>query len=187
MIWTESRERGSILVVDVTAPGDPGADGSEPADLTGPRFDEARRRVVSSSLRVTRQRVAVLAVIQPGEHLDADTIAARARQVLGSISRQAVYDALAALARAQLIRTIEPAGSPVLHEIRVGDNHHHLVCRECGRVVDVDCAAGAAPCLEPPDRHGFQIDAAEVTWWGLCEDCAPSDTPPNQFPRKDSP
>lgn len=187
MIWTESRERASIGVVDVTAPGDPGGDGSGPADLTGPRFDAARKRVASSALRVTRQRVAVLSVIEPGEHLDADTIAARARQVLGSISRQAVYDALAALARARLIRTIEPAGSPVLHEIRVGDNHHHLVCRECGRVTDIDCATGAAPCLEPQDPNGYRIDEAEITWWGLCEDCAPADESPNQFPRKDSP
>ena len=96
-------------------------------DPGGPEFDAARARIAASSLRVTRQRVAVLAVIRPGEHLDADTIAARVRQLLGAVSRQAVYDALAALARAHLIRMIEPAGSPVLHEIRVRDNHHHLI------------------------------------------------------------
>lgn len=163
--------------METTASGDPGAGGTESGELSGPRFDAARQRVAASSLRVTRQRVAVLAVIEPGEHLDADTIATRVRQVLGSISRQAVYDALSALARAHLIRMIEPAGSPVLHEIRVRDNHHHLVCRECGRVTDIDCATGAAPCLEPPDRLGFQIDEAEVTWWGVCRECAAASAP----------
>ena len=166
-----------MVDMETTAPGDPGAGGTEWGELSEPRFDAARQRVAGSSLRVTRQRVAVLAVIEPGEHLDADTIATRVRRVLGSISRQAVYDALSALARAHLIRMIEPAGSPVLHEIRVGDNHHHLVCRECGRVIDIDCATGAAPCLEPPEHHGFRIDEAEVTWWGLCEQCASTVTP----------
>jgi Fur family transcriptional regulator, stress-responsive regulator len=131
----------------------------------------AAERLTGAGLRVTRQRLAVLDAITPGEHLDVETIIERARLDLGSVSTQAVYDALHALDTAGLVRRIEPGGGRALFEIRVGDNHHHLVCRSCGMVVDVDCAAGAAPCLDVPDRDGFVIDEAEVTWWGYCPDC----------------
>lgn len=124
-------------------------------------------------LRVTRPRLAVLQVLTdvPG-HLDVDDIARRVRGQLNSVSTQAVYDVLNALASAGLARRIEPAGSPARFEARVGDNHHHMVCRDCGVIVDVDCAVGAAPCLEPSDTHGFQLDEAEITFWGRCQSCA---------------
>ncbi|HLL64247.1 MAG TPA: Fur family transcriptional regulator [Micromonosporaceae bacterium] len=123
-------------------------------------------------LRVTRPRLAVLDVLagHPG-HLDVDQIAGRVRERLDSVSTQAVYDVLSALSRAGLARRIEPAGSPALFEARVGDNHHHLVCRGCGLIADVDCSAGAAPCLDPSEAHGFAVDEAEVTFWGLCPTC----------------
>jgi len=120
---------------------------------------------------VTRPRVAVLEVLSEGGHLEVDDIANRVRGRLDSVSTQAVYDVLGALARAGLARRIEPAGSAALYEHRVGDNHHHVVCRGCGAVADVDCAVGAAPCLEPSTSHGFVLDEAEVTFWGLCPSC----------------
>jgi Fur family ferric uptake transcriptional regulator len=121
---------------------------------------------------VTRPRLAVLEVLStsPG-HLDVDEIAEKVRQRLESVSTQAVYDVLSALSRAGLARRIEPAGSPARFEGRVGDNHHHIVCRACGMIADVDCAMGEAPCLDPSERHGFEVDEAEVTFWGLCPDC----------------
>ena len=124
-------------------------------------------------LRVTRPRLAVLDVLaeEQGHHLGVDEIAARVRQRLHSVSIQAVYDVLAVLSRAGLARRIEPAGSPALFESRAGDNHHHVVCRGCGAVADVDCAVGAAPCLDPSQDHGFVLDEAEVTFWGLCPTC----------------
>jgi len=125
----------------------------------------------SHGLRVTRPRVAVLEVLSEGGHLEVDDIANRVRGRLDSVSTQAVYDVLGALARAGLARRIEPAGSAALYEHRVGDNHHHVVCRGCGAVADVDCAVGAAPCLEPSTSHGFVLDEAEVTFWGLCPSC----------------
>jgi Fur family ferric uptake transcriptional regulator len=131
----------------------------------------AAERLSGAGLRVTRQRLAVLDAITPGEHLDVETIVDRACIQLGSVSTQAVYNALHALHAADLVRRIEPAGGPALFEIRVGDNHHHLVCRDCGMVIDVDCAAGNAPCLEVPNAAGFAIDEAEVTWWGHCPAC----------------
>jgi Fur family transcriptional regulator, stress-responsive regulator len=123
-------------------------------------------------LRVTKPRLAVLEVLTgtPG-HLDVDTIAARVRTRLDSVSTQAIYDVLSAFSRAGLARRIEPAGSPALFEMRVGDNHHHVVCRGCGTVADVDCAVGSAPCLDPSQAHGFEVDEAEVTFWGLCPTC----------------
>ncbi len=126
----------------------------------------------SRGLRVTRPRLAVLEVLttSPG-HLDVDEIAEKVRQRLDSVSTQAVYDVLSALSRAGLARRIEPAGSPARFEGRVGDNHHHIVCRGCGVIADVDCAMGEAPCLDPSERHGFEVDEAEVTFWGLCPDC----------------
>lgn len=125
----------------------------------------------SRGLRVTRPRLAVLEVLSRGGHLDVDEITRRVRQRIDSVSTQAVYDVLGALSRAGLARRIEPAGSPARYEARAGDNHHHVVCRGCGEVADVDCSVGSAPCLDPRPAHGFQIDEAEVTFWGLCPDC----------------
>ncbi len=131
----------------------------------------AGARIAASGLRVTRQRIAVLDSVCPGEHLDVETVTGRARLTLGSVSQQAVYDVLAALTGAGLLRRIEPAGASTLFEIRVADNHHHLVCRQCGAIADVDCAVGDTPCLQPSQDHGFHLDEAEVTWWGLCASC----------------
>lgn len=128
----------------------------------------------SRGLRVTRPRLTVLEVLAGGGHLDVDEITRQTRQRLGSVSTQAIYDVLGALARAGLSRRIEPAGSPARYEARTGDNHHHVVCRGCGEIGDVDCAVGAAPCLEPElatAAHGFEVDEAEVTFWGLCPTC----------------
>jgi len=122
-------------------------------------------------LRVTRPRMAVLEVLAEGGHLEVDEIAARVRGRLDAVSTQAVYDVLGALARCGLARRVEPAGSPARYEARVADNHHHVVCRGCGAVADVDCAVGQAPCLDPSTAHGFQVDEAEVTFWGLCPRC----------------
>jgi Fe2+ or Zn2+ uptake regulation protein len=123
-------------------------------------------------LRVTRQRLAVLDVLEtdPG-HLDVEQITAKARTRLDSVSVQAVYDVLGALCRAGLIRRIEPAGGPSRFERRAGDNHHHVVCRGCNEIADVDCVVGTAPCLEPARLHGYELDEAEVTFWGLCPGC----------------
>jgi Fur family transcriptional regulator, stress-responsive regulator len=125
----------------------------------------------AAGLRVTRPRLAVLDVLRDGGHLEVDEIANRVRARLDSVSTQAVYDVLGALSRAGLARRIEPAGSPALYEARVGDNHHHLVCRGCGVITDVDCVVGRAPCLDPNNAHGFEVDEAEVTFWGLCPTC----------------
>lgn len=131
----------------------------------------AEEELRSRGLRVTRPRLAVLAVLAQGGHLGADEIARRVRGRIDSVSTQAVYDVLNALTLAGLARRIEPAGGAARYEARTGDNHHHVVCRDCGRVSDVDCAVGAAPCLEPSAQHGFVIDEAEVTFWGRCPDC----------------
>jgi Fur family transcriptional regulator, stress-responsive regulator len=123
-------------------------------------------------LRVTRPRLAVLDVLSESRsHLDVDEITARVRDRLESVSVQAVYDVLGALTAAGLARRIAPAGAPARYEARAGDNHHHLVCRLCGSITDVDCAAGSAPCLEPIDTDGFVVDEAEVTYWGVCAAC----------------
>ena len=129
-------------------------------------------RLRGAGLRVTGPRVAVLTVLdESDDHPDVDRILHRTRARLGAVSVQAVYDVLDALARAGLVRRVEPAGSPARYEARVGDNHHHLVCRTCGTAVDVDCAVGRRPCLNPSDLSGFVIDEAEVTYWGLCPTC----------------
>jgi Fur family transcriptional regulator, stress-responsive regulator len=125
----------------------------------------------SSGLRVTRPRLAVLDVLTEGGHLEVDEIARRTRARLDSVSTQAVYDVLGALSRAGLARRLEPAGSPARFEARVGDNHHHIVCRGCGEIADVDCVVGERPCLTPSTGHGFELDEAEVTFWGLCPAC----------------
>jgi Fur family transcriptional regulator, stress-responsive regulator len=125
----------------------------------------------SAGLRVTASRLAVLSAVAEGGHLTADQVAADVRGRVGTISTQAVYDVLGALTRAGLTRRIEPAGSPARYETRVDDNHHHVVCRACGAVRDVDCAVGEPPCVLPTDAGGFVIDEAEVTFWGLCPTC----------------
>jgi Fur family ferric uptake transcriptional regulator len=122
-------------------------------------------------LRVTKPRLAVLEVLAEGGHLEVEDIARRARTRLESVSTQAVYDVLGALSRAGLARRIEPAGSPARFEARAGDNHHHIVCRGCGAIADVDCAVDERPCLSPSESQGFELDEAEVTFWGLCPDC----------------
>src|SRR5215831_3375599 len=125
-----------------------------------------------ASLRVTGPRVAVLAAVHDHPHADTDSITGAVREGIGVVvSLQAVYDVLRALTDAGLVRRIEPAGSVARYESRVGDNHHHVVCRGCGAIADVDCTVGPAPCLEPSRTHGFEIDEAEVTFWGLCPDC----------------
>jgi Fur family transcriptional regulator, stress-responsive regulator len=123
------------------------------------------------TLHVTPQRLAVLSALSSQPHSSADEIYRHVRTELGTVSRQAVYDALAALTDRGILRRLEPPGSPVRYEDRVGDNHHHLVCRGCGRLVDVDCAVGEAPCLSPRDAAGYEIDEAEVIYWGRCPDC----------------
>jgi Fur family ferric uptake transcriptional regulator len=122
-------------------------------------------------LHVTAQRLAVLRAVSDTPHATADAVADAVRDDIGAISRQTVYDVLGALVAKGIIRRIEPAGSPARYERRVGDNHHHLVCRTCGRLDDVDCATGAAPCLTPVDDHDYVIDEAEVVYWGTCPDC----------------
>jgi Fur family ferric uptake transcriptional regulator len=122
-------------------------------------------------LRVTAQRLAILRAVTEHPHATADVVAASVRREIGSVSTQAVYDALAALTEAGLLRRIEPAGSAARYEDRVGDNHHHLICRDCGRVVDVACAVGETPCLTPAEAAGSEVDEAEVVFWGRCPDC----------------
>lgn len=125
-----------------------------------------------AGLRITAPRLAVLtSVVGEGQHRDAEAIADAARKRLGALSTQAVYDNLHILEKAGLIRRIQPSGHPARYEARVGDNHHHLVCRGCGLTADVDCAVGAAPCLEPSATHGFRVQEAEVIFWGLCPQC----------------
>ncbi|SEO43801.1 Fur family transcriptional regulator [Trujillonella endophytica] len=128
-------------------------------------------RLRDSGLRVTRPRLAVLDVLGAHPHADADTIVTAARAAHPTLSPQSVYGVLQALVTAGLARRVEPAGAPALFELRVGDNHHHLVCRACGVVVDVDCAVGYTPCLTPSDASGFVVDEAEVVFWGFCADC----------------
>jgi Fur family transcriptional regulator, stress-responsive regulator len=139
---------------------------SAPGPPTG--ADELR----GAGLRVTAARVALLETVRGGDHLGVEAIAAGVRERVGHVSLQAVYEALHSLSAAGLIRRIEPAGSPARFEGRIGDNHHHIVCRSCGVVADVDCAVGEAPCLTASDDHGFSIDEAEVIYWGLCPDCS---------------
>ena len=121
---------------------------------------------------VTAQRVAVLRAVAAHPHITADEAADAVRAEIGVISLQSVYDALTLLTDQKLIRRIQPAGSAARYEDRVGDNHHHLICRICDRLVDVDCAVGSAPCLTAADEQGYEIDAAEVTYWGVCPDCS---------------
>ncbi|MHC4066257.1 MAG: Fur family transcriptional regulator [Planctomycetota bacterium] len=124
-----------------------------------------------NGVQVTAQRLAVLRAVSDRPHGTADDVAEAVRVEIGTISRQAVYDALGMLAAKGLVRRIQPAGSPARYEGRVGDNHHHLICRDCGRMVDVDCAVGDTPCLNAADDSGYEIDEAEVVFWGRCPQC----------------
>ena len=130
-------------------------------------------------MQVTAQRLAVLRAVSDQPHRAADDIYTVVRSEIGAISRQAVYDALAALTDKGILRRIQPAGSPARYENRVGDNHHHLICRACGRMVDVDCAVGDTPCLTAADDSGYEVDEAEVIYWGRCPECvAAASVPP---------
>ena len=130
----------------------------------------------AASLRVTRPRLAVLAALRDHPHVDTDTVIALVRADLPTVSHQAVYDVLRALTYAGLVRRIQPAGATARYECRVADNHHHVVCRSCGAIADVDCAVGHSPCLTAADDHGFVIDEAEVVYWGTCPACVTQHT-----------
>ena len=133
--------------------------------------DDVEAQLRGASLRVTRPRLAVLAALRDHPHVDTDTVIALVRAELPTVSHQAVYDVLRALTEARLVRRIQPAGATARYESRVGDNHHHVVCRSCGAIADVDCAVASAPCLTASDDHGFAIDEAEVTYWARCPEC----------------
>ena len=139
-----------------------------------PTTSDFERLLRGVALRVTRPRLAVLSAVHGHPHADTDSIIGVVRSELGGVSHQAVYDVLRALTGAGLLRRIEPPGSVARYEARVGDNHHHVVCRSCGAIADVDCAVGEAPCLTASDAHGFLIDEAEVVYRGLCPDCSNS-------------
>ena len=134
-------------------------------------------------IQVTAQRLAVLRAVAARPHATADVVADAVRAEIGAISLQSVYDALGVLVEEGLIRRIQPAGSPARFEDRVGDNHHHLICRTCGRMVDVDCAVGAAPCLTAAEDRGYEIDEAEVVYWGRCPECVATATTPTHGSR----
>jgi Fur family ferric uptake transcriptional regulator len=137
-----------------------------------PAVAELEGMLRGASLRVTRPRVAVLGAVHDHPHADTLSLVGVAREQLGDVSQQAVYDVLNALTEAGLVRRIHPPGSVARYESRVGDNHHHVVCRSCGVIADVDCAVGESPCLIASEDHGFVIDEAEVIYWGLCSDCS---------------
>ena len=137
-----------------------------------PTTADLERRLRGASLRVTAPRLAVLAAVDAHPHADTDSVIGVVRTELPAVSHQAVYDVLRALTAAGLVRRIQPSGSVARYEARVGDNHHHVVCRSCGTIADVDCAVGEAPCLAASEDRGFVIDEAEVTYWGLCRECA---------------
>lgn len=139
---------------------------------------DAERLLRDAGLRVTRPRLAVLRAMHDHPHSDAQTVLDLVRASLGEVSHQAVYDVLGALTGVGLLRRIQPAGSVARYEVRVGDNHHHLVCRSCGAVTDVDCAVGQVPCLTPSDDAGYVVDEAEVVFWGRCPTCAATPAPP---------
>lgn len=133
---------------------------------------EFQDRIRSAGLRKTEQRLAVFMAVQgTNRHLDVEAIACESRKRLGALSTQAVYDNLGVLVEAGLVRRIQTPGHPARYEARVGDNHHHIVCKKCGSTCDVDCKTGSAPCMEPVANHGFIIEEAEVTFWGVCPQC----------------
>ncbi|WP_198428619.1 Fur family transcriptional regulator [Nocardia bovistercoris] len=133
---------------------------------------EFQQMLREASLRVTRPRVAVLNAVHDHPHADTDSIIRAVRSALPEVSHQTVYDSLNALTAVGLVRRIQPSGSVARYETRVDDNHHHVVCRQCGQIADVDCTVGDAPCLDASDDRGFSIDEAEVIYWGLCPDCS---------------
>jgi Fe2+ or Zn2+ uptake regulation protein len=133
---------------------------------------EIEQTLRRASLRVTRPRLAVLTAVREHPHADTDTIIGAVRQSLGEVSHQAVYDVLRVLTSVGLVRRIQPSGSVARYETRLDDNHHHVVCRSCGVIADVDCAVGHAPCLNASEDHGFTIDEAEIVYWGVCPDCS---------------
>lgn len=136
------------------------------------RTSEDSQRLRVAGLRVTEPRLAVMQAVQARPHADTETILGLTRRALPRVSHQTVYDVLDALTTAGLLRRIQPAGHLARYESRVGDNHHHIVCRTCGLIADADCATGEAPCIEPPDGLGFVFDEAEVIYWGMCSECA---------------
>jgi Fe2+ or Zn2+ uptake regulation protein len=135
-----------------------------------------------AALRVTRPRLAVLEAVHEHPHVDTDAVIGLVRERIGPVSHQAVYDVLRALTGAGLLRRIQPAGATARYETRTGDNHHHVVCRSCGTIADVDCSVGHSPCLTPSDDHGFAIDEAEVVYWGTCSACAATHHPTHAEP-----
>ena len=142
-----------------------------------PPTTDAEAALRSAALRVTRPRLAVLTAVGERPHATTDAVIDAVRADLGEVSHQAVYDVLRALTAAGLVRRIQPAGSTARYEVRVDDNHHHVVCRSCGAIADVECAVGHAPCLNASDDHGFVVDEAEVVFWGTCPDCSTARTP----------
>jgi Fur family ferric uptake transcriptional regulator len=138
-------------------------------------MSELEGQLRAASLRVTRPRLAVLAALRDHPHVDTEAVIALARAELPGVSHQTVYDVLRVLTEADLVRRIQPAGATARYENRVGDNHHHVVCRSCGAIADVECAVGHAPCLTASDDQGFVVDEAEVVYWGTCPDCAAND------------
>lgn len=149
-----------------------------------PTTPELERLLRDSGLRVTRPRVAALTAVHAHPHAETETLIGAVRTDLGRVSHQAVYDVLRALTTAGLVRRIEPSGSVPRYEARVGDNHHHVVCRTCGTIADVDCAVGYTPCLTASDDHGFTIDEAEVVYWGRCPDCTTATPSRERAPRR---
>ena len=145
-------------------------------DTTDAEFEHLLR---GADLRVTRPRLAVLRAVRRQPHADTGSVLTAVRTEEPTVSHQAVYDVLGALTHAGLVRRIQPAGSVARYELRVGDNHHHVVCRSCGAVADVDCAVGHTPCLTASDSHGFVVDEAEVTYWGTCSDCTTRSSSPS--------
>ncbi len=139
---------------------------------------DVEQQLRSLGVQVTAQRLALMRAVEAHPHATADVLIDEVRHAIGSVSRQAVYDSLGVLVDNDLVRRIQPAGSPARYETRVGDNHHHLICRSCGLMFDIDCAVGYTPCLTADDDHGFEIDEAEVVYWGRCPDCLTSS--PNQ-------
>ena len=133
--------------------------------------DDVVQLLRSNGLQVTAQRVAIMQAVAVHAHLTADEVSEAVRATIGTVSRQAVYDSLGVLVEKNLLRRIQPSGSAARYERRVGDNHHHLICRACGATVDVDCAVGSRPCLTASDDYGFDIDEAEVIYWGHCPAC----------------
>jgi len=134
-------------------------------------IDDTASLLRQHGVQITAQRLAVMRAVAASPHCTADVVAEEVRAEIGAISRQAVYDALGILVEKRLIRRIQPAGSAALYEDRVGDNHHHVICRSCGKTVDVDCAVGATPCLTAANDSGYRIDTAEVIYWGVCPEC----------------